>query len=296
MAINLETLQVKANQQLKDLDVELSKYKFLNDIEAKTKVKKTHVALGLAAVLFIMVFFNLAGGLITNTIGWLYPGKFFLSSRRSVWFWIRSTPVRQVWVCVRVWRGKPPRPQRVYRPNDGLKSHNDRTRLGDDQTLHRHTLCWFSIWFHRTLGIMRHGSVYAPIFNQNPWILKPRRVRVSLTFDVILSSICFFQSYWDTWKDWRYSMAHILDRVWFRPNHWVLCRCLALLVPLLVYIQGSVLPLACTSSIPGKLMFKRNECQRNGFTDFIIGCRVLVRTFPPPCLAQGSAWHWYQTP
>jgi len=84
MAINLETLQVKANQQLKDLDIELSKYKFLNDIEAKTKVKKTHVALGFAAILFIMVFFNLAGGLITNTIGWLYPGKFFLSSRRLV--------------------------------------------------------------------------------------------------------------------------------------------------------------------------------------------------------------------
>ncbi|KAI8575029.1 hypothetical protein K450DRAFT_263668 [Umbelopsis ramanniana AG] len=73
MAINLETLQVKAKQQLKDLDVELSKYKYFNDIEAKTKVKKTHIALGGAAILFIMVFFNLAGGLITNTIGWLYP-------------------------------------------------------------------------------------------------------------------------------------------------------------------------------------------------------------------------------
>ncbi|KAH8556781.1 TB2/DP1, HVA22 family-domain-containing protein [Umbelopsis sp. PMI_123] len=73
MAINLESLQVKAKQQLKDLDIELSKYKFLNDIEAKTKVQKTHIALGGASILFIMVFFNLAGGLITNTIGWLYP-------------------------------------------------------------------------------------------------------------------------------------------------------------------------------------------------------------------------------
>ncbi|KAG2172147.1 hypothetical protein INT44_006616 [Umbelopsis vinacea] len=73
MAINLETLQVKAKQQLKDLDIELSKYKYFNDIEAKTKVKKTHIALGGASILFIMVFFNLAGGLITNTIGWLYP-------------------------------------------------------------------------------------------------------------------------------------------------------------------------------------------------------------------------------
>jgi receptor expression-enhancing protein 5/6 len=84
MAINLETLQVKAKQQLKDLDVELSKYKVLNDIEAKTKVKKTHIALGGAGILFIMVFFNLAGGLITNAIGWLYPGEFILSSRRLV--------------------------------------------------------------------------------------------------------------------------------------------------------------------------------------------------------------------
>jgi receptor expression-enhancing protein 5/6 len=84
MAINLESLQVKAKQQLKDLDIELSKYKFLNDIEAKTKVQKTHIALGGASILFIMVFFNLAGGLITNTIGWLYPGKYFLSSRRLV--------------------------------------------------------------------------------------------------------------------------------------------------------------------------------------------------------------------
>lgn len=65
--------------------------------------------------------------------------------------------------------------QRVYQPNDGLKAHNGRPSLGDDQNLHRHGLCSFSIWFHRTLGIMRHGPVYAPIFNQNPWILKPRR-------------------------------------------------------------------------------------------------------------------------
>jgi receptor expression-enhancing protein 5/6 len=75
MAINLETLQVKAKQQLKDLDTELSKYKVFNDIEAKTKVQKTHIALGGAAIVFIMVFFNLAGSLITNLIGWLYPGK-----------------------------------------------------------------------------------------------------------------------------------------------------------------------------------------------------------------------------
>ncbi|GAB5591157.1 hypothetical protein Unana1_06057 [Umbelopsis nana] len=73
MAINLENLQAKAKQQLKDLDTELSKYKFFNDVEAKTKVQKTHVALGGAAVIFIMVFFNLAGQLITDIVGWLYP-------------------------------------------------------------------------------------------------------------------------------------------------------------------------------------------------------------------------------
>lgn len=78
MAINLETLQAKAKQQLKDLDTELSKYKFFNDVEAKTKVQKTHVALGGAAIIFIMVFFNLAGQLITDIIGWLYPGTYVI--------------------------------------------------------------------------------------------------------------------------------------------------------------------------------------------------------------------------
>ena len=70
--------QKKLKETLSRLDVELSKYKYANDFEQKTGVPKSYVALGAAGVVFLMIFFNFAGQLLTNTISWLYPGKYVI--------------------------------------------------------------------------------------------------------------------------------------------------------------------------------------------------------------------------
>lgn len=68
-------VQSKVKEVLARVDVELSQFKYANEFEAKTGVPKSYVALGAAGLAFLMIFFNLAGQLLTNTISWLYPGK-----------------------------------------------------------------------------------------------------------------------------------------------------------------------------------------------------------------------------
>lgn len=72
---SVEGVQAKFRQGLTCLDGELSKYKYCNEIERRTGIPKSYLALGTGAVIFIMIFFNLAGQLLTNTISWVYPGK-----------------------------------------------------------------------------------------------------------------------------------------------------------------------------------------------------------------------------
>ncbi|KAG0324585.1 ER membrane protein DP1/Yop1 [Dissophora globulifera] len=69
----METIQVKARYYLAQLDKELSKYPQLNQFEAATNVPKTYVALGAGGFLFLMIFFNFAGKLLSNLLGWVYP-------------------------------------------------------------------------------------------------------------------------------------------------------------------------------------------------------------------------------
>ncbi|KAI8337735.1 TB2/DP1, HVA22 family-domain-containing protein [Chlamydoabsidia padenii] len=71
--INTQSIQVKARQLLKKVDVELSQFKYANEAERLTGVNKSYLAAGVAGVVFIMIFFNLAGQLLTNTISWIYP-------------------------------------------------------------------------------------------------------------------------------------------------------------------------------------------------------------------------------
>lgn len=68
-------LQVKAKEVLARVDTELSKFQYANEFERRTGVPKSYVALGFGGVAFLMVFFNLAGQLITNLISFVYPGK-----------------------------------------------------------------------------------------------------------------------------------------------------------------------------------------------------------------------------
>jgi receptor expression-enhancing protein 5/6 len=71
----LEDIQARAKQQKVDLDAELSKYKVFRDLEAQTKVSKVYLFLGGLAILLVLIFFNIAGELVTDAIAWIYPGK-----------------------------------------------------------------------------------------------------------------------------------------------------------------------------------------------------------------------------
>jgi receptor expression-enhancing protein 5/6 len=81
MAVNnsqqysVEGIQIKAKELLNTMDVELSQYKYANDVERLTGVRKSYIASGVAGVFTIMIFFNLAGQLLTNLLSWIYPGK-----------------------------------------------------------------------------------------------------------------------------------------------------------------------------------------------------------------------------
>jgi len=55
------------------LDSKLSEYPFLKELENKTKIQKTTIALAGVSVFFFLIFFNVGGQLITNVVGWLYP-------------------------------------------------------------------------------------------------------------------------------------------------------------------------------------------------------------------------------
>lgn len=73
-----EGVQTKVKEVLARLDVELSQFKYAQEFERRTGVPKSYVALGAAGIAFLMIFFNLAGQLLTNGISWLYPGKLFV--------------------------------------------------------------------------------------------------------------------------------------------------------------------------------------------------------------------------
>lgn len=73
-----EGVQLKVKEVLGRLDTELAQFKYANEFEKRTGVPKSYVALGAGGVAFLMIFFNIAGQLLTNGISWLYPGKVFV--------------------------------------------------------------------------------------------------------------------------------------------------------------------------------------------------------------------------
>lgn len=73
--ITMDTMYIKAKEYEKKLDTNLSRYKLFRDAEVRTKIPKVYLALGGVFCIFILIFFNVAAPLITNLIGWLYPGK-----------------------------------------------------------------------------------------------------------------------------------------------------------------------------------------------------------------------------
>jgi receptor expression-enhancing protein 5/6 len=60
----------------KRLDVELSKYPLIVQLEQKCNVPKTYLVVGSVTMLFLMLFLNLWGQLLSNLVAWLYPGMY----------------------------------------------------------------------------------------------------------------------------------------------------------------------------------------------------------------------------
>ena len=59
---------------------ELSKYPALNNLEQQTSVPKVYVVLGLGALYFFLVFFNIAGEFLVNTAGFAIPAYYSLDA------------------------------------------------------------------------------------------------------------------------------------------------------------------------------------------------------------------------
>ncbi|KAJ3324853.1 ER membrane protein DP1/Yop1 [Blyttiomyces sp. JEL0837] len=74
--------QIEAYRQ--QFDHYLSKFRTLNQIEAKTQVPKVYIALAGYLLISVSVFFNLAAGLTTNLIGLIYPSyRLFEAAKKS---------------------------------------------------------------------------------------------------------------------------------------------------------------------------------------------------------------------
>ncbi|CAI2170884.1 3008_t:CDS:2 [Funneliformis geosporum] len=69
----MDSIQVKLKYYNALADKELSKYEQVNKLEKYTNVPKTYMAAGAVGVVFLLIFFNFWGQLLSNVIGWLYP-------------------------------------------------------------------------------------------------------------------------------------------------------------------------------------------------------------------------------
>jgi receptor expression-enhancing protein 5/6 len=76
----MASTQEKAQNYLGALDKELSKYPALNNLEQQAGVPKAYAALGLGALYFFLIVFNLGGQLLTNIAGFVIPGYYSLAA------------------------------------------------------------------------------------------------------------------------------------------------------------------------------------------------------------------------
>ncbi|KAK1780471.1 TB2/DP1, HVA22 family-domain-containing protein [Copromyces sp. CBS 386.78] len=72
--------QDRAQQYIAQLDKELSKYPTLNNLEKTTGVPKAYATIGLVALYFFLIIFNLGGQLLTNLAGFVLPGYYSLNA------------------------------------------------------------------------------------------------------------------------------------------------------------------------------------------------------------------------
>ena len=58
----------------------MSKYDALNNFEKQTSVPKVYLILGLGALYFFLIFFNIAGEFLVNTAGFLIPAYYSMAA------------------------------------------------------------------------------------------------------------------------------------------------------------------------------------------------------------------------
>jgi receptor expression-enhancing protein 5/6 len=76
----MASAQDKAQNYLSALDRELSKYPALNNLEKQAGVPKAYGVIGLAALYFFLIIFNMGGQLLTNLAGFVIPGYYSLGA------------------------------------------------------------------------------------------------------------------------------------------------------------------------------------------------------------------------
>jgi len=74
------SVQERTQQHLSQLDKQLSSYEVLNNLEKQTSVPKVYVVLGLGALYFFLIFFNIAGEFLVNIAGFIVPGYYSLGA------------------------------------------------------------------------------------------------------------------------------------------------------------------------------------------------------------------------
>jgi len=74
------SVQDRTQQHLSQLDKQLSQYELLNNFEKQTSVPKVYVILGLGALYFFLIFFNIAGEFLVNIAGFVIPGYYSLNA------------------------------------------------------------------------------------------------------------------------------------------------------------------------------------------------------------------------
>ncbi|CDS06688.1 hypothetical protein LRAMOSA09215 [Lichtheimia ramosa] len=76
----MDAFFAKAKHYETQFDRSLSQYKCMRDAEEKLHIPKVFIALGGALILFLVAYFNIAGELFTDLIGWIYPAYASLQS------------------------------------------------------------------------------------------------------------------------------------------------------------------------------------------------------------------------
>jgi len=74
------SFQEKTQHTISQIDKELSKYPFINNLEKQTNVPKAYAFLGLLGVYFFLVFFNIGGEFLTNLAGFAIPGYYSMAA------------------------------------------------------------------------------------------------------------------------------------------------------------------------------------------------------------------------